>query len=166
MDRRYEPALEIDNDFRQQSREWIMQRVAWVLLTALLIAIAFGLFGRGGPLSKTTQMSENDLSRVEYERFLRYHSPDELRLIVKPKSDNVRVRIDSEYVRHLQIERITPQPEREIGGDGDVTYVFNMKPDADVPITFHFSPQKYGRLEGWIAVDDGTQMPFKQFVYP
>lgn len=167
MEGKTQRSIEMDDDPRQQEIEWVVQRVAWVLLTALLIAVALGLFGRGGPLSKVEAMSEDGRFSVEYDRFLRHDSPDALRVTVrKAGAPLVRIRMDSSYARYIQIERITPEPERETGADGTVTYLFRTRPDAELEASFHFTPEKYGKLEGWIALDNGARHSFTQFVYP
>ncbi|WP_220810342.1 hypothetical protein [Noviherbaspirillum aridicola] len=158
--------LEIDDDPRQQQREWVMQRIGWAVLTGLLIAVTFGLFGRGGPLSEVKLPSQRGEFLLEYDRFLRYHSPDMMRVSFTAGAQHTRLKIDSEYASHVQFERITPAPEREINEDGAVTYVFNTQPGAGTVVTFHFSPQKYWRLKGWLAVEDTPALHFSQFVYP
>jgi hypothetical protein len=74
--------------------------------------------------------------------------------------------MDSRYARDIQIERITPEPEREMGADGVVTYLFQTQPDAELEASFHFTPQKYGKLEGWVAMDNGARHSLTQFIYP
>lgn len=167
MEQNAQRSIEMDDDPRQQDIEWVIQRIAWLLLTALLVAVALGLFGRGGPFSKVGAMAEDGSVRVEYQRFLRYHSPDVLQVsIEKAASRTVRLRMDSQYARHIQIERITPDPQQELGEDGAVTYLFNVQPGAKVDVSFHFAPEKYGKLDGWISLDNGSRLPFAHFVYP
>lgn len=159
-------ALEMDDDPRQENREWIVQRIAWVMLSGLLVAVALGLFGRGGPISTKQAASPDGILQVEYERFMRYHSPDRLHLRIKATSEQVRLNIEGHYARQMQIERITPEPEQEIGEDGVVTFVFATTPPADLHATFHFAPQKYGSMEGWIALPGSARIPVRHFVYP
>lgn len=164
MDRR---SIEIDDDPGQQDIEWSIQRVAWAMLSLLLLAIALGLFGRGGPLSKVETMSEDRRYVVEYDRFLRHDSPDVLRVAVeKAAAPVVRVQMDNRYARYIQLERVTPDPERETGADGVVTFLFRTRPGARLEVSFYFTPEKHGSLEGWIAVDDSPRHTIKQFVYP
>lgn len=166
MDKEKHPELEIDADLRQQRYEWVMERIAWAVMTVLLLGIACGLFGRGGPLSTRDAASPDGLVRIEYERFVRYHSPDELRLKINADSDVVRVEFSGEYIQHIQIDRITPQPERELSENGDVTFVFGSRPGTQVHAVFAFTPQKLGGLDGWASVSNGVRLPFSQFVYP
>ena len=166
MERQRYPGLEIDDDIRQQKSEWVLQRVAWLLFTALLACIMLGLFGRGGPISRVESESDDGLLQVEYERFIRNHSPDKLQLTIQARSDTVRVRLDGEYVRRIQIDQVIPQPERVIGEEGAITYVFNTRASASMRAAIHFSPDHIGKLDGWIAVDGQPRQAFSQFVYP
>jgi hypothetical protein len=160
------PGLEIDCDPRLQRREWVMQRVSWLLLLVLLILIACGLFGKGGPMSLMRERSDDGSVLLEYERFIRYHSPDMLRLTLQADADKIRIRLDSGYARDIRIEQITPTPEQETSDDGSIAFLFNTQPGAQVQVVLHFEPIKYGKLAGWIAVDDKPHHPFSQFVYP
>ena len=96
--------LEIDVDLEQESREWIVQRIAWLVLTALLAAVALGLFGRGGPLSTSQVRSADGATQVDYQRFIRNHSADTLRISALARDDSVRV---SACQRALESGRIT-----------------------------------------------------------
>jgi hypothetical protein len=151
---------------RRQEREWLLQRIAWWLLLTLLAAIGMGLFGRGGPLSEVRLGSRDGALLVELDRSIRYHSPDTLKVTVLAQSDQTPIRLDASYLRRIQIEHITPQPAREIGGGAAVTYVFDTRPGERLTATFHFSADKYGSLAGWVESADGTRVDFRQFAYP
>ncbi len=159
--------LEVFDRSQQNEIEWHVQRVAVVLLTLLLVAIALGLFGRGGPLSTVRTGDGAAGLAVEYDRFMRYHSPDQLRVLVKAKAQGqLRLVLAGEYVRQLQIERITPQPEQELAVGGNVVFVFTVPPGETLDATLYFSPNIYGPLAGWIAVEGGVRQPLSHFVYP
>jgi hypothetical protein len=150
----------------QNELEWHVQRVAAVVLLALLVAIALGLFGRGGPLS-TVALGSDERLQVEYERFLRYHSPDQLRLQAQaPAVGTLRLIMAGDYVRDLKIERITPRPLQELVLDGDLVLTFDVAHGQPLHATIHFTPQSYGPLRGWLAVADGPRLPLSHFVYP
>jgi hypothetical protein len=159
------PGLEMDADHRQQRREWLLQRITPLFLLALLALIALGLFGRGGPISKVEASAYDGSFRIEYDRFVRHHSPDMLRVNMQALSSTVSVKLDSEYLKQVEIERITPQPERVISEDGAVIFVFNARAAAHIYVTFHFVPETIGRLKGWVTVDDKPRRSFDQFVY-
>jgi hypothetical protein len=159
------PGLEIDADLRQQRREWAIQRIAWTLLYTLLLGIILGLLGRG-PLSSTVVASKDGGLRLEYERFLRHRSNAVLHITLRAASDKVQLKLDSAYLQRIDLEQVTPDPERVIAGSDSVTFVFNTRPGASVQATVEYFPQHVGMLHGWIGVDDGPMQAFSQFVYP
>lgn len=159
------PGLEIDENLKQERAEWILQRIAWTLCTVLMAGIFFGLLGRG-PLSEAQLRSEDGAIRVEYDRFLRNHSPDSMKITIETPSDTVRLSLGSEFTENVQIESILPPPREAIGGEGMITYIFNTQPKARMQATIYFTPQKTGRMEGWVAADAKPRLVFSQFVYP
>ena len=159
------PGLEIDIDPRQQRFEWRLQRIVWLLLTALLIAIMLGVLGQG-VLSKTAAMSADGSLRIEYDRFMRHHSPDTLRVTMQAPGETARLSLASDYLQRLDIEKVTPQPAQVISEPGAMSFVFHARPGTRMEAVLHISPDKVGPLEGWVAVDGKPPLSFRQFVYP
>ena len=118
------PGLEIDEDARQERREWGVQRITWVLLYVLLAATALGLFGNG-PLSKTVAGAADGSLSLEYERFMRHRSPDTLRVTATPSGGRLDVAFDRAYLQRISIEQIEPQPERVVAGADATHFIFN-----------------------------------------
>lgn len=160
------PELEIDTSVRRQHREWIIQRIALLLFVALLACIALGLLGRGGPLSTVDVNGADGSFRLEYQRFIRHHSSDTLDVTVRRPSRSTSVKLDAQYLSHVQIEQVTPQPEHVIAEGGALVYVFNARGDAPFRVSFQFEPQMVGGLNGWVAAGDAPALHFSQFVYP
>jgi hypothetical protein len=166
MEPKPDSGLEIDTDDRQQEGEWRMQRVAWTFFTVLLILVSLGLFGRGGPLSDAEVYAADGTFYIEYERFMRNHSPAQLRVTFKAASDTARISVGESYLEHTEMDQITPQPERVIGEAGAHTYVFHTRPNARMQVVFQFMPDDIGLIEGWISLNDHSRQSFDQFVYP
>ncbi|SNS86982.1 hypothetical protein SAMN06265795_10844 [Noviherbaspirillum humi] len=160
------PGLELEVDPRQQRLEGVVERVAWVVLAAFLMAIAFGLFGRGGPLSDSEAVSADRDIGIEYQRFVRHHTSDTLRIRVDAKADTVRLKVSADYLRRIQIEQVTPPPQRVVMEKGALVYEFNARPGSIHDITFDFMPEGIGSLPGWIALEGRSRLSFEQFVYP
>jgi hypothetical protein len=114
----------MDDDPRLQKRDWAVQRLGRWLLLLLLAGVAMGLFGRGGPLGAVHVARPDRSLAVDYDRFIRHHSPDTIRLTARAAGNTTLLSMDVRYAGQIQIEQITPQPEREIGSDGAVTFVF------------------------------------------
>lgn len=158
--------LEIDQDMPFQERMWRAQRVGWAIMALLLVAALLGAFGTG-LLSRAT--AESGPLQVQYDRFVRFESPAQLEVRVAPGAagDDVRVTLSHEYLRHLLVEHITPQPEQVLDGGGRLTYVFALAGAGEpAEITFHLRPERPGLLHAQVGLTDGQPTSFTQFVYP
>ncbi len=159
------PDLEVSEDMRQERREWRVQRIVWLLLSLLLLAAMLGLFG-SGPLSKTTAGAPSDPLRIEYQRFMRYRSPDTLQVTVVPSTSNTEVMLDKQYLRYVRIKSVTPEPVHVITGSDAVTFVLNTASSAPFDVVFELRPEKIGTAKGWIALKGEPRQTFRQFIYP
>ena len=159
------PQLQLDQDFRQQKIEWRIQRIAWPLLAALLVAIMLGLLGQG-PLSKAQAGSADTGLTLDYHRFMRRLSPETLELQLQASSDRVQLRIDGAYLDAVDVEHTFPEPEAVRSGRDETVMVFQAEPGQPVVVRLEVKPKDMGTIDGWVAVDDGPRQPFSHFVYP
>ena len=111
-----------------QRREWIAQRIGWVLLAMVLLAGALGLFGNG-PLSHRT--IGNAAATFEYQRFIRKDADArwELQLMGATPRGQVEIAVDAEFARNYEIRSIQPRPVSTVLDGG--RWVFRF--DAHVP---------------------------------
>lgn len=151
---------------RKLGADETLQRTAWILLSALLAAVALGLFGRGGPLSDVQAAARDGSLALAYQRFIRYHSPDELTVTLPAGGTTASVLLDGRYVARIEIEHVTPEPERVVSEGDALRFHFHTTPGSRLRATFHYSARHYGSLEGWIAAGGGTRVPIRQFTYP
>ncbi|MEW6705187.1 MAG: hypothetical protein AB1430_10090 [Pseudomonadota bacterium] len=157
--------LQLDQNLRQQRREWWLQRVAWVLFTLLLLAVALGLAGQG-PLSHEQRASADGTLRVEYQRFLRRHTPETLELQLQATSDRVLLRVDNAYLHRVEVENLFPEP-REVWAEDDATvFEYRARPGGRLQVRLTLRPESPGRLRGWVSADGGEPLRLAHFVYP
>ena len=161
--------LEIKQDLDYQRREWICQRVGWVVMALVVFAALAGLLGTG-PLSKTSATSSDGSLRVEFNRFLHYHNPDMLKVYLAggvARNGELRVWLDRSYLDAIEIEKTSPEPVRvEIGEDRHI-YVFPVAdPSQPTVVVFHFQADQRLTLSGRVGVADKEAAEFSQFVYP
>ncbi len=73
--------LDIRHDLEYHRRLFVFQRIGWALLALFVLAALLGLIGAEGPLNAGT--AENDLVRVEYDRFPHQESPTQVDITLR-----------------------------------------------------------------------------------
>jgi hypothetical protein len=161
--------LEVSQDLDFQRRSWTFQRVGWVVVALLVLAALLGLFG-SGPLSQGTVGAQGGPLWVEYPRFARLKAPTTLRLPLGPEAvsgSEVRIWLDRTFLEGVQIQQVTPQPDRvEIGPDRFI-YVFQVSdPSQPTAVVFFMQPEETGSLSGRTGLDEGPALSSNSFIYP
>jgi hypothetical protein len=161
--------LQIEQDLGFQRREWIFERIAWVAMTAFVLAALLGLFGTG-PLSDRTAASADASLEVDYERFLNIHSATELNVRVSGEvtaPGTFRIAINQDYLTGMHILRMTPEPERSETGDNRQVFLFRaVDPGRPAVVQFHLEPCRTGARQAQIVAGGGPTVEFGQLVYP
>jgi hypothetical protein len=154
----------LDRDLRFHHREWLIQRIGWVVVALFLVLALAGLFG-GGPLSHARAAGAS--GSIEYEHFVRSGTPTDL--VVTAATAGARgvnrVEIASGYLAAFRVERITPEP-RAVRTMGDrLVYEFAAgAPGAS--ISFHIHPQRLWRHRTVVRIDGGAPLEVWQLTYP
>ena len=168
---RTEPAagIELEHDPKFQRREWMLQRLGWDLMLAVVIAAMLGVFGRG-PFAAASAAVDGGRVRLEYDRLLRHRSPTPITIHLAggvSSGGAVRVWLSREYVEGMEPQRIVPEPERmESAADGYV-YTFRIAdPSRRSTIVFDLEPEGYGNVAGRLRVEGGSTLRFAHFVFP
>jgi hypothetical protein len=166
MPNRKAPA-EILQDMPFQHRQWVIQRVGWVLAAVILVLAIGGVFG-GGPLSDVR--AGDAALQVEYERFIRRDSSMEIRIDAHPTSgEEARLAVSRDYLHSLRIESMLPYPERTETTAQEVILVFRATgPAESTRITINATPLHVGSLHGSIRAMGAGQptVLIDQFTWP
>lgn len=159
--------LQVHEDLRFQRRDWLVQRVGWVALAALLLAGLLGLLG-SGPLSHVASSNGRGLA-IEHERFVRHGAQTSLVVRVQPgvlTSDRARIAISRRFLAAHDLQRIVPEPERtRVRGD-DVEFVFDAQPRDGMQIRWTFDPDRLGGHATVIRLNEEPPVTIQQFTYP
>lgn len=160
--------LELDEDEGFLRREWKAERVGWLTMAGILGLALLGVFG-SGPLAEANAGGDGPLA-VRYARFARTQAPTILRLRYDAGAvgadGRVRLVLDRGFVEAVQIEHITPQPERAVAEPGRVVYVFAAEPAAAGEVTFHARFERFGVIRGAAGLADRPPVRFTQWVHP
>lgn len=163
--------LQINEDLEFQRRLWRFQAIGRVVMVLVLLAALSGLLGPG-LLSNgaSADSAQSSVGVEEHERFLRFMKPTTLRIDLESGAatgEEARVWLDRRYMEGMQIQHISPQPQRVEAGPEGLTYVFYIEdPNRPTAFTFDLQPQKFGVLQGQVGLEDEEPVSFTQFVYP
>jgi hypothetical protein len=154
--------LQLEQDLRFQYREWITQRIGWVVIGLVLVTALLGVFGTG-PVSSSSVSGPG--LRLEYERFGRVQKSTSLRFYLADTQEAATVLISRQYLQSVQVENIAPQPQKVESDDHWLIYHFPTR-RKPAEIIFHLKPEKLGSLLGEARLADGEAISFSQFIYP
>jgi len=161
--------LEINQDLNFERKQFVVERIGWILMLALVVAALAGAFGRG-PLSTKTERTPDGTLSVEYERFARHEAETELKLHISKeaaRSGSLRLWLDRDYMSKFGIKEINPEPQRSDLGADRVTFVYPVpKPGGRLTVRFLFEATEIGNVEGAAGIEGHDTLRFKQFVYP
>lgn len=149
----------------RQRLEWRIQQIFLIFLYAAILAVMLGAVGEGVLSHASLGMPSGPL-QLEYERFLRYRSAENLHIRIHHGSPTAHLSLSKNYFRNVGLQRIMPEPKAVIMTEKAVILTFSGTPSEVSSITLTVSPDKVGRQHGWIAVDDYPPLLFSQFVYP
>src|SRR5918998_947773 len=85
------------------------------------------------------------------------------------KGGEIRLWINREYLKSLQVQEVDPQPDTVEVTPERLVYIFNAKEgseDRPTEVTFELEPDEMGTLAGRVGLDGGASQSFEQFVYP
>jgi hypothetical protein len=161
--------LEVSQDLGFQRRAWAVQRVSWGVMALLLLGGLAGLLGPG-PLSQQKAGDSSQPLSLEYDRFGRFKTPTTLKIHLGQSgrsSQQVRVWLNRDYLEHVQIRQVTPQPDTVEAGADRMVYVFRQtQPNQPTSVIFHLEPEHIGSLPGKVGLASGQPLNFSQFIYP
>jgi hypothetical protein len=160
--------LQINQDLSFQRRSWQVQRVGWWIMLLFVVLGLLGLLG-SGPLSHRTLSTSDQSLQLEYDRLIRLHAPNRLK-IQTTLGENTKqqiIQISDDYLEQFQIIRISPQPERSIVQDNAHFYYFPVTSSRQpISIIIDLEADQIGQVDGTIALDSETRLQFVQWVYP
>ena len=162
--------LGIAEDLKFQRRTWVVQRIGWTIMVLLSLAALFGVFGKG-PLSNAHLGDDAAPLRADYDRFLRLNAPTQLTLYaggaaIRPDS-TVELWIDRHWLSEMEINGITPEPDKTRVLADRIVYTFRAQPGSSpVRITFEMDNRALWKIRGGLGLTNGPSYSFSQFAYP
>ncbi len=157
--------LEIEQDLQYQQRAWTVERIGWIAMFLIASSALLGLTGSGW-LSQAKAGQASAPFWLEYDRFGRFQAPEKLRIHINKTSSTrqIQLSLSRQYLEGIQIQQVTPEPDRiELSSDR-LIYVFNGT--APTAITIYMQPEQMGLLHGFVRLEGAQPLQFQQFIYP
>jgi len=155
------------NDLTHERKVWKVEHWGWGIFGLILVAALLGIFGEG-PLARAKAGRPNSVLWIDYDRFVRYQAPMVLKVHVAAGNNSLpALWLARDYLDRVDVEHISPEPERVKVGRDSLIYIFNVaRTNEEATITFHLKPTGYGKTPVRLGLVDGPQMDFTQFIYP
>jgi hypothetical protein len=155
------------NDLTHERAVWKVEHWGWGVFALILLAALIGLFGEG-PLAHAKAGRPKSNLWIEYDRLVRYQAPTTLKVHIAAGNNSLpALWVARDYLDRVQVEDISPVPERTKVGKDSLIYIFNVaRTNEEATITFQVKPAGYGNTPVRLGLMDGPQIGFTQFVYP
>jgi len=130
----------VGSDLAFQARWARFERIIWILLAIFLLLSLAGVFGRG-PVANAEKKASDGSIDVRYERVQRFGTPSVLTVQFPAssiKDGTIHLWADDSLVKPLGTQRVVPQPQSSVIGDGGILYTF---PATGVPASVEFQTQ-------------------------
>lgn len=151
--------IAVGEDIEFQRKWWRFERYVWMFFTALIVLALAGVLGRG-PVAKAHMQSPDNAIRVAYDRIQRTGTPSVLRIEVdRPAIQNgaIHLYVSESITRELGAQRVVPQPQSTVTGDGGYTYTFPASAPPAV-IELALEPSGPGRFPFKVSVPGGDEL--------
>ncbi|MBW3650671.1 MAG: hypothetical protein KY458_08910 [Actinobacteria bacterium] len=167
MEQQQAHELELEESPRFAQREALAERLGWLVMAAVVVAAALGLFANG-PLSHRTVAS--DEVSLRYQRFGRSQGRTTLEVEAPAGAaidGKIEVWVAQQFLESYEVEEVRPEPEATSTSNGGVVFSFALDgDDTALKATLTLRPEQTGRHRGAVAVASGRPATFTQFVYP
>ena len=159
--------LQVDSDDAFTKREFAVESVGWVLLSAVLVAALLGALGPG-PLSSAEGVSPSGGVTLDYQRITHTDADDQVVVgIVGGASGTgtVTIRFAGEWIEGLDLRQVTPQASEETATPEGLDLSIPVRGGGPVRVVVSFRTRGFGLTHGLLRVG-GEEIPFTQFVLP
>jgi hypothetical protein len=161
-------SLQINDDMAFHKRDWFAERVAWIVMSLIVIAALLGLFS-AGPLSAARAAHPSGAMEIEYPRFLRLGAPAMMTLRLVPQAvpaDSFAFILDEPFVETFRIDNVVPPPVRTLAAGGGLRLEFASSGEPRATVTLHVEPIRFGAVSPQVALPGGANLRLPAFVYP
>lgn len=157
----------VQEDMCWQRRESTLQRIGEVILIAIVLLGACGLFSKGY-LSEGRQPASDGSVSVEYEHFGRVKSNMNMTIrLPQQRSGEFTIRIGSGAMDSLQVQTLQPQPLRAVTAGNELLLTFSSQEiNSSHSVWLGLQPQSAGKIPMRVGLEGREPALFSQWIYP
>lgn len=157
----------VGEDLEFQRKWWRFETAIWIVLTIIVILDLLGAFGRGY-LAKAEANAIDGSVHVKYERIERFKTPSIMRVELGPGAvhdGKVRLWTSESLVTDLGNQRVIPQPQASVVGNGGTLYTFEATQNP-MMVEFALEPGNMGVYDLSLGVEGLERLKLKIYVMP
>jgi hypothetical protein len=157
-------SLELSEDCAFQQANWRAERIAWVVMAAIIATAMLGLFSVG-PLSNGRATDPGNSIQVEYSRFMRLSAAQTFRIHLAAPSDGFALEFDRAFTEMLKLERVTPEPVRALAGER-LRLEFASSSGQPAVVIVHAEPIRFGPAMFRVSLGAAAPAELPVFIHP
>ena len=159
--------LAVGEDLAFQRKWWTFERIAWIVLTIILLLDLLGAFGRGYLAHAEARATDGSID-VKYERIERSKTPSILTVQLGPTAvhdGKVHLWASESLVTDLGNQRVIPQPVVSVVGNGGTLYTFDAS-GYPISVGLALEAAKPGMYDLELGIPGSEKLKMKIFVMP
>lgn len=158
--------LESPDKITHQRREWLIERLGWGVIAAILAA---GLLGALGPglLGTREATSSDGALRAKYSLVERYDAPNVLELWLTPETTNHTLEFSRSFMDSITVEQFVPPPASSTSRSGKIALQFHTETDTtEHKVVCRYKHNHFGLLKYEIGLAGRQPLQIQQLVLP
>lgn len=148
-------------------RRWMrFERSMWMLLSLLLLAGCFGVFGQGAYARRT---QESGPLKVEYDRIVRSRTQPDFVVTLDTsatQAGQVRLLLTGAVTGKARLFDVVPKPATEELLEKGVALTFKTLPGQSGRVRFIQKVEGIGRVQSHVSLDGGSSVAMDQVILP
>lgn len=150
-----------EEDLQFQKKEWVFQRVVWMIMLVIVVLAIIGVFGNG-PIARAEAGGTQEILHIKYDRIVRERSRTETLVTINLNRSEVlrqtgdtliHLWISQDLVHSMGLTTTTPYPVRTSLNDTAIVFSFITPYDSrSIKILFDWKPVDIGMQHGYIGL--------------